>query len=447
MANEIFVIEDKCTGCGACAKVCPVNCISMQGREKSPNDKWKKLAVIDKEACVFCNACVEKCDDLFAKTKKKIPDVNFFNAIVMHKDTVEMSDTIDVSLYTGVWCYAEVRHGKLVDTIYELLYIGKQLSNSLSQPLSVVLFGHILEKYISELSKYPIDIIYTLDHSQLSGFSDELYARALVQMINTYKPNKLLMSASVIGRSFSSRVAVAANTGITADATELSIDNSDSKNVLHASRPSFGGDLMATIICDHHRPEMATVRPMAFPKIESLGDTVKNSVQVIPFDFDIEQLSLSTEYIEFKENIVDIIDVTTADVIVAGGRGLRKKGGFDLLQDLADLIGGSIGATRPVVDFNWIPYRHQIGLTGRTVRPSLYIACGISGKIQHIAGMSSAKVIVSINVDPSATMMKLADFSIVEDLYHFIPTLVDELKIFYADKESYVKKYKHLVDA
>ena len=229
MANEIYIIEDKCTGCGACAKVCPVTCISMDDRDNSLDSKWKKLAVIDTDRCVFCNACVEKCDDLFEKTKKKISDPSFFNAIVMHKDDLSQGDDVDVSLYKGVWCYAEVRHGELISTIYELLHVGRQLADSLLEPLSVVIFGHNLDQYIQDLSKYSVDYIYTLDHPKFGGFSDELYSSALVKMIHQYKPNKLLMSASVIGRSFSSRVAVESNTGITADATELSIDNSEGK--------------------------------------------------------------------------------------------------------------------------------------------------------------------------------------------------------------------------
>ena len=422
MPNEISILKERCTGCGSCVKVCPTNCIAMEDRAEA-GVRWKKLAVIDVNKCVFCNACVEDCDKLFEKTKIKIPNPDFFHAIVMKKEIVESSYKIDTASYKGVWCYAEQRHGKLMPTIFELLNVGGQMAKDLGEELSAVLIGHKVSQYAKDIIEHGADKVYVLDHPIFEHFVDEAYALAMTDLILKEKPNKLVMPASIIGRSFSSRVAILAHTGITADATEFAID--PVTRMMHATRPSFGGNLMATILCEKHRPEMATVRPMSFAQTPRQagrqGKVIE--VQVDPFKW-----NLRTKFVEFKAEEQTQVDITGAEKIVSGGRGLSKPEGFKLIEDLAKSIGAAVGASRPTVDAGWIAYRHQIGLTGRTVRPKLYIACGISGQIQHLAGMSSAETIVAINKDPDAPLMKLATLSVEGDLYELIPLIIKEIQ-------------------
>ncbi len=421
MANEIFVIKERCTGCGSCVKVCPVNCISMADRNE-PNVRWKKLAVIDANKCVFCNACVLDCDKLFDKTKAKVPNPEFFHAIVMKKEE-SAAVNIDQTQYKGVWCYAEQRHGKIVPTIYELLTVGGQMAKDLNEELCAVLIGHNVTQYAQDIIDHGADKVYVLDHPSFEHFVDEAYAQAMTDLIKQEKPNKLLMPASIIGRSFSSRVAIMANTGITADATEFAID--PKTRMMHATRPSFGGNLMATILCERHRPEMATVRPMSFPRTPKVAG---RQGKVINVAVDPSKWNIRTKFVEYKPETNEQVDITGAEKVVAGGRGLGKPEGFKLIEDLASTLGAAVAASRPTVDAGWIPYRHQVGLTGRTVRPKLYIACGISGQIQHLAGMSSAETIVAINKDPDAPLMKLATLSVEGDLYELIPLIIKEIQ-------------------
>ncbi len=420
MPNEIFIIKERCTGCGSCVKVCPVNCISMSDRNEA-GVKWKKLAVIDVNKCVFCNACVEDCDRLFEKTKVKMPDTQVFHAIVMHKEEVKVN--IDTASYKGVWCYAEQRHGKIMPTIYELLHVGLQMAKDLNEELSVVLIGHNVAGSAQEIIEHGADKVYVLDHPVFEHFVDEVYTYALTELIKNEKPNKLLMPASIIGRSFSSRVAISAQTGITADATEIAVDKKT--RMMHATRPSFGGNLMATILCEKHRPEMATIRPMSFPRAPKQAGRQGKIVNVA---VDPSKWNIRTKFVRFDPEKGEAIDITAAEKIVAGGRGLGKPDGFKLIEELANTIGAAVGASRPTVDAGWIPYRHQVGLTGRTVRPKLYIACGISGQIQHLAGMSSAEVVVSVNKDPDVPLMKLATLSVEGDLYELIPLIIKEIQ-------------------
>jgi electron transfer flavoprotein alpha subunit len=397
----------------------------MTDRASKPGVRWKKLAVIDVNKCVFCNACVEDCDKLFDKTKIKLPagqpDPDFFHAIVMKKEVIDLK--IDTASYKGVWCYAEQRHGKIMPTIYELLHVGQKLAKDLNEELSAVLIGYKVTEHAQEIIEHGADQVYVLDHPVFEHFVDEIYTYALTELIQKEKPNKLLMPASIIGRSFSSRVAISAQTGITADATELSID--PKTRMLHATRPSFGGNLMATILCEKHRPEMATVRPMSFPQAPKQAG---RQGKIIHVAVDPSKWSIRTKFVQFTPEEKDSIDISAAEKIVTGGRGLGKPDGFKLIEQFAKSIGAAVGASRPTVDAGWIPYKHQVGLTGRTVRPKLYIACGVSGQIQHLAGMSSSEVIVAINKDTEAPMMKLATLSVEGDLYELIPLIIEELK-------------------
>ena len=419
MPNSITINPVRCIGCTSCVPVCPVNCISMEDRKKEENVRWKKLAVIDENKCVFCNACVEVCDKLGEKSKNK----DWFHAITMVKEKVEGTTTVDTALYKNVWCYAEMRHGQLVPTIYELLNVGRQLAKDLNEELCAILMGSGVTKLAQELIDHGADKVYVFDDPALEQFVDETYANALVELIRQEKPNKFLLPASTIGRSFGSRVAVKAHTGITADATEVSID--PKTRMLHATRPSFGGNLMATILCEKLRPEMATIRPMAFARAAKQEG---RKGQIIPVKVDASKWKRTERFVRFEPEKDQTQDITQAEIIVSGGRGVGGEKGFEPITALAKALGGAVGASRAAVDAGWIPYRHQVGLTGRTVKPKLYIACGISGQIQHLAGMSSSDVIVAINRDPEAPLMKMATVAVEGDLFELIPAVLNELK-------------------
>jgi electron transfer flavoprotein alpha subunit len=379
-----------CTGCSLCAKQCPFGAIEIV----------EKKAVITDD-CTMCGACVDACH---------------FNAIT--REVAQKEAAPDSS---GVWVYAEQIEGQIAFVVYELLGEGRKLADSKGELLGAVLFGSEMEEAARDLIAFGADRVYLLDDPQFFNYHDELYAMALSELIGKEHPEILLLGATTIGRSLGPRVSARVGTGLTADCTGLAIDPEN--GMLLQTRPAFGGNIMATIVCPSHRPQMATVRPKVF---QSAARDPSRTGEIIKVES--PQVTLRSKLIERVREQAENVNLQEAEVIVAGGRGLVDEKNFKLLEELAQALGGVVGATRAAVDSGWISYPHQIGQTGKTVSPKLYIACGISGAIQHLAGMQSAETIIAINKNPDAPIFQVAHCGIIGDVFEIIPALLAELK-------------------
>ena len=396
MANKLNIDLDKCVGCGACEAACPFGAISLKDGK----------ATVDPEKCRFCGSCVQACP---------------VNAIAMQKE--EVQDAVDKSLYKGVWVYAEQRHGEISSVVYELLNKGSELAKTLNVPLSAILIGSNISAKAQDLINRGADKVYVYDDPILAEFQDDPYSCILADLIKEEKPEIVLMGATNIGRSFASRVAAKIYTGLTADCTALEVDL-ETRNLMQ-TRPAFGGNIMATILTPRHRPQMATVRHKVFKEAKVQEG---RTGEIINKTIDAQKIINRTKFIGFFKDQSADVNISDADIIVSGGRGLGNPEGFKLIKELADLLGGAVGASRAAVDSDWIAYSHQVGQTGRTVAPKIYIACGISGQIQHMVGMSSSDTIIAINKDKDCPMMQVATYSLVGDLYEIIPAIIKEIK-------------------
>lgn len=391
----IEVLNEKCVGCGACLRACAYDAIKVEN----------KLAVIDTDKCTLCGACVQSCP---------------FEAILIRKHS---DVSIDKSEYSGIWVFAEQKDGLVAPVSFELLGKGRELAEELGAELSAIVFGSEIEALASELIAFGADQVIMVDDPALKHFRDESYAKAMTELANKYKPSIILAGATVTGRSFIPRVAIQLHTGLTADCTGLAIDEATGN--LMQTRPAFGGNIMATILTANHRPQMATVRHKVMnpiPRDDSRsGIVIQESVNL---ELDEEQ----STWLGFEKEKTNLINITEANVIVAGGRGIKDAKNFAMIEELAEALGGAVGASRAAVDAEWIPYSHQVGQTGKTVKPTIYLSIGISGAIQHLAGMSSADYIIAINKDPDAPIFKVADLGIVGDLFDIVPKLTKRIK-------------------
>ncbi|MFC1498579.1 FAD-binding protein [Verrucomicrobiota bacterium] len=403
MTEPIKVIADKCTGCTLCVKACPFGAIEVV--DKPFDNAQGRLAVIDLEKCTICGACVEVCK---------------FDAIEMKEKT---GSGKDLSEYKDVWVFAEQIDGEIQSITYELLGEGRKLADDLGMSLCAVLLGSKIEDKAGELIARGAEKVYVADKPELAYYRDEPYAAVLIDLVRKYKPCVFLCGATTIGRSLISRVAVSVNGGLTADCTGLAIDP-ETKNLLQ-TRPAFGGNIMATIISPDHRPQMSTVRHKVMKEAEADNN---RQGEVLVQEIAEELLKARAKRLKFVPEEESTVNIAEADIIVSGGRGLQKPENFALIRELAEVLGGAVGASRAAVDADWISYSHQVGQTGKTVCPRIYFACGISGQIQHLAGMSSSDIIVAINKDAEAPIFKMATFGIVGDLFRIVPMLTSEFR-------------------
>ncbi len=391
----IVVNKDKCTGCETCLSSCPFDAIEMNEGKAFIN-----------EYCNQCKICLSVCPE---------------GAIVETENTEHRAQSTDLKDYKDVLVFAEQREGRVAPVSLELLGIGKKLSNELGTKLLAILLGADASE-AQELIKWGSDKVYLYNAPIFSKFNDDTYTAALSRFIEEHKPAIVLAGATPIGRSFIPRVAARLRTGLTADCTSLEIDK-ETKNLLQI-RPAFGGNIMAAILCPDYRPQMATVRPRVMKRGEYDADRTGEIIHA-----SVDNLISRTKVVDSVKEISEIsVNLHEAEVIVAGGRGVGNAKGFELLQELTGILGGAVGASRAAVDEGWISYSHQVGQTGKTVSPRIYIACGISGAVQHLVGMQSSDIIIAINKNREAPIFNVATYGIVGDLYEIIPLLIKKIK-------------------
>lgn len=323
-----------------------------------------------------------------------------------------------------VWTISEADGRRLKTVSYELPARGRVLADKLGTRLASVVIGDKIDHYdLQELIYRGVDEVYVAEHPQLDGFIVENYSNVLLDLIKTFSPEIIIAGATTAGRTLMPHVAVRLQTGLTADCTELDIEV-ETGNLLQ-TRPAIGGNILATIKTPQHRPQMATVRPKS---TKPLSRDVTRKGKIKKLNFKSDWIDGRVKKSGFRKIEDTGAGIQEADVVIAGGRGLKKAENFVLLRELAKVFGGVIGVTRDVVDRGWVPYPYQVGLSGKTVTPRLYLAVGISGAIQHLAGMKTAGVIVAVNTDPDAPIFKVADFGIIGDLFTVIPALTERLK-------------------
>ncbi len=394
---KIYAIPELCTGCGECVSICAFGAIKIVDG----------LATFN-ENCVLCGVCVDACPE---------------NAIVIEEAEKE-ERRAEIEEFKNVWVWAEVEEGKLSKVALEMLALGRQLADELETKLEALLLGgEGVSRFAGELIRHGADRVYVWEDPKLELFHDEVFSDAIVKLAKEKKPEIFIAAATTFGRALMARVAAELKTGLTADCTELSIDKE--RRLLLQTRPALGGNIMATITCEDTRPQMATVRPHMVkplpPDDERKGEIVKLSVEQ-PKWLDLKAILGSVVQESGEVRLED------ADIIVSGGRGVGGPDGFKLIYELAHELGAAVGASRVAVDEGWISYAHQVGQTGKTVSPKLYIAIGISGAIQHLVGMKSSDVIVAINKDPMAPIFQVADYGIVGDLFEVVPELIKAIR-------------------
>lgn len=388
----IRIDEEKCIGCGQCEEVCTFGAIEVVD----------EMARVDEDKCTLCGSCAESCPE---------------EAIIIEKEGAEGAGDLDA--WRGVWVVAEYSRGEFAPVTFELLGRARGLADDLGVELAAVAIGSGVRDVAGQLAAAGADKVYLADAPELDRFSEDVWARILADLAARHRPEVILAGATAMGRAFIPQVATMLETGLTADCTQLDVRKED--RCLLQTRPAFGGNLLATIVCPNHRPQMATVRPHVLKAPEP--DSSRSA--------EIVEAELKPELLESRVKVLDSVieettgpDLANAEVIVTAGRGMESQENLKWAEDLARCLEGAVGATRAVTDAGWLPHNHQIGQTGATVAPKLYIGCGVSGAIQHLVGMQGSEIIVAINKDPDAPIFDVSTYGIVGDVKEILPLLI-----------------------
>ena len=393
--SRLEINHDRCDLCELCVQSCPFDALEIVDGELTVGDD-----------CVLCGACIEHCP------VKAL-------AIVEEREAKRHTP----APCSGVWIVAEQGAEGVNPVAFELIAKGRELADRRGARLSAVLVGAGLDAAAQSLRSYPVDAFLLAEAPALAQRQSETHAAALAELIEKERPEIVLCGATSWGRSFFPRVAALVGTGLTADCTGLDIDQE--RGLLLQTRPAFGGNIMATIVCPNHRPQMATVRPGVLPRPQPGPERDVDMVRFAPSPAALES---AVKVLEVRVERACGASIAEASAIVAGGRGVGSAEGFKVIRELADALGAAVGASRAAVDAGWIPYAHQVGQTGRTVQPELYVACGISGAVQHLVGMKSAGTVIAVNKDPRAPIFQVADFALVGDLHVVVPRLTEAVR-------------------
>jgi electron transfer flavoprotein alpha subunit len=428
------LIPGKCIACGArCQSVCPpkISAIEM-------NDRGEPVIDINKCAGAGCQKCIKACpsqalETYFTPEEQKILDEIAKQTVAAPKaeKVTEKEDVVPAWLkaYKGVWVFVEQTDGQPAAVSWELLGAGADLAKTLDVELCAIVIGDRVENLCQESFAYGATKVYLMDNPVFHHYRTGPYYEAICYLVDKYKPEIVLVGATGLGRDLAGGVATQLKTGLTADCTGLTIDD---KRFLLQTRPAFGGNIMATILTERTRPQMATVRPhvMLIPTKDTSrrGEIIRESILLKEEDIAVKVL----EVIDTRK--AGDVDIAAADVIVSGGRGMQAPENFHILQELADELGGVVGSSRAAVEAGWMPPERQVGQTGKTVRPKIYIACGISGAIQHLVGMQGSDVIIAINRDRHAPIFEVATYGIEGDLFQIVPALTNRIKELRAKK-------------
>ncbi len=434
------LIPGKCIACGArCQSACPPKASAIE-----MNDQGEPIFDITK--CTGCRRCSKACpadaiETYFTPEQQKILDEIAKEAAaavepeveeeVLEEEEEEARIAAILKQYKGVWVFVEQTDSEPATVSWELLGVGADLAKTLGVELCSVIIGDKVEHLCQESFTYGATKVYLMDAPVFHYYRTESYYKAICYLVDKYKPEIVLVGATGLGRDLASAVATELKTGLTADCTGLSIDD---KGFLLQTRPAFGGNIMATIMTEQTRPQMSTVRPHVMPMSEK--DTSRKG-EVISETMPLEEEAIAVkvlEVIDDRKHGAEAVDIAGADVIVSGGRGILAKENFQILQELADELGGVVGASRSAVEAGWMPVERQVGQTGKTVRPKIYIACGISGAIQHLVGMQDADVIIAINRDRQAPIFEVATYGIVGDVFQVVPAITNRIRELRAQK-------------